>query len=361
MPEINVDFFQPGQGATPAVLAGASGKRLLANGMDPKVLKPYFGQDGQVYVTMMQGGKAVAVPAPHLNATLRKDEWKEMDDALIQIAQERLVGVQDLYSRNLVYRVGNGLGKTLLEYEDISGLTGAEITMDAVTPTQKDRPTYDLKSLPLPIVHKDFSYNIRALAASRTTGDPLDTTTVQLATREVIEKVESILFIGASSYAYGGGTIYGYMDQPQRNTVTLSTNWDASAKTGAQILDDCKSMKQASIDAKHYGPWILYVPTAYETVLADDFKAESDKTIRQRILEIQGINEVKVVDKLTANNVLLVQMTSDVVRMVEGMGITTVEWEEGGGFTTNFKVMTIMVPQIRADQDGNSGVTHLSA
>lgn len=349
------------RGHQPHMLAGSIGKRLMNNGMDHSVLKPWLNDRGEAYVTLMINGKPQAVPAPHLNATLRKDEWKDMDDAIIMAAQERLIGVGDLYARNLVYRIGNGLGKTVLEYEDLDELSDAELTMDAINRSQKDRPNYELKYLPLPIVHKDFSFNIRALTASRNSGQPLDVTTGMLAARQVSEKVEEMLFTGASTYTYGGGTLYGYTDHPSRNTVTLAQNWDASGKTGAEILDDVKSMKQGSIDAKHYGPWILYVPTAYETVLDDDFKAESDKTIRQRILEIAGITDVKISDKLTANNVLLVQMTSDVVRIVEGLAMTTVEWEEGGGFTTNFKVLTIMVPQIRADQNGNCGVTHLSA
>ena len=53
-------------------------------------------------------------------------------------------------------------------------------------------------------------------------------------------------------------------------------------------------------------------------------------------------------------------MTSDVVRLVEGLPITPVEWTVEGGTIFNFKVMTIRVPQIRADQDGNSGVVHYS-
>jgi len=189
-----------------------------------------------------------------------------------------------------------------------------------------------------------------------------------MAARVVAEKIEEMLFAGVSSYAYGGGTIYGYLDHPQANDVTLTANWDASGKTGEQILDDVREMKQASIDSHFYGPWVLYVPTSYETVLDDDYKAESDKTIRARITYnpatgegIAGITEVKVVDKLPADNVVLVQMTSDVVRMVEGLPLTTVEWTEGGGMTTNYKVMTIMVPQIRADQNGNCGVTILKA
>lgn len=343
--------------------AGASGpvgKKLMANGMDHSILRPYIGNDGRTYITKMINGQPKAVPIM-ANATLRKDEWKEMDNQLLDAAKTRLVGVADLYAAGLVLRLSNGMGKTVLEYEDLSEFTAAEMNMDAVVDGQKDRPKYDLKYLPLPITHKEFSFNARVLAASRTSGDSIDTTSGMLAARVVAEKVEETLFTGASTFTYGGGTLYGYTDHPNRNTVTLSTNWDASAKTGALILDDVRGMKQASIDARHYGPYALYVPTAYETVLDDDFKSESDKTIRQRILEIGGINSVKVVDSLTANKVVLVQMTADVVRMVEGLPLTTVEWDTHGGLSTEYKVMTIMVPQIRADQNGNSGVTVLSA
>lgn len=340
---------------------GSIAQKLMANNMSPYALKPWIGEDGRHYQTVMMGGQPRAIPLVNATATLRKDEWKQLDTAVLFAAQERLIGVQDLVSRGLTYTIGNGLGTTVLEYQDASELTDAELTMDAVTPSQRDRLEFDLKYLPLPIIHKDFSYNIRALSASRAGGTPLDTTTAMQAARKVSEKVETILFTGSSTYSFGGGVIYGYLDYPYRNEVTLSANWDDSGSTGETILDDVRAMKQASIDAKHYGPWILYVPTNYETTLDDDFKSASDKTIRQRILEIDGIQEVKVADKLTDDNVLLVQMTSDVVRMVEGLALQTVEWQEGGGMTTNYKVMTIMVPQIRSDQSGNCGITHLSA
>ena len=357
----NVQLITPGQGM-PQILGGSIGKRLMANNMDPLCLKPWLGKDGKAYITKMINGKAHAIPAPYLNATLRTKEWIEMDTALVNAAEDRLVGVASLYSRNLVYQIGNGLGKTVLEYEDIDTLSAAEMNMDAVTPGTKDRPNYELKYLPLPIIFKDFSFNIRVLNASRTNGQPIDVTTGILAARQVAEKVETILFQGASSYAYGGGTLYGYLDHPNKNSVTLSQNWDASGKTGAEILDDVLSMKQASIDALHYGPWELYIPTAYETVLDNDYDTSTPgTTIRERILKIAGILDVKVADKCTANKVVLAEMRPETVRIVEGMAITTVEWDEGGGFATNYKVMAIMVPQIRADQNGNCGITVLSA
>jgi len=266
---------------------------------------------GQATGTVAQRllNNAMNVNALRTNATLRKDEWKHYDLAVVQAAQERLVGVADLMGRGLVLRIANGLGKTVLEYEDASDIEGAQLSMDGVTRGLNDRIEYDLKFMPLPIIHKDFQINVRVLNASRTTGASLDTAMAELSARKVAEKEEELLFQGSSSYTFGGGTLYGYVDAPNRNTVTLALAWDNVAKTGEQILTDVKNMKQASIDALHYGPWVLYIPTAYETVLDGDFKANSDKSIRTRLLEIAGIEDIKVVDKLAANNVVLVQMT----------------------------------------------------
>jgi len=318
--------------------------------------------NGKVYASVAQALSANGMNPNSLrtNATLRKDEWKQFDEAIITVAQNRLVGVADLMSRGLVFNIANGLGTTVLEYEDVSDIEAAQVSMDAVTRGDGDRVEFDINYLPLPITHKDFQINIRVLEASRKLGNPLDTTMAELAARKVAEKNEEYLFQGASSYAFGGGTIYGYVDAPNLNPVTLSEDWDASSCTGEDILDDVRAMKQASIDAMHYGPWVLYIPTAYETVLDDDFKAASDKTVRQRILEIAGVDSVTVADKLAANKVLLVQMTSDVVRMVQGLPLTTVEWQTQGNMVFHFKVMNILVPQVRFDQEGNSGITHLS-
>lgn len=294
------------------------------------------------------------------NNVLRKEEWVQYDQAVVMAAQQRLVGVADLMSRGLVYRIGNGMGKTVLEYEDSSDFSDAEMSMDGMTRGKNDRLEYDLKYLPLPLVHKDWNLNIRALNASRNGGSPMDTSTAAMASRKVAEKLEKLLFNGSSSFTYGGGTIYGYLDATNRNTGTLTAAW--SSATGDQILADVKAMKAASIAAKHYGPWMLYIPTAYETALDGDFKAASDKTIRQRLKEIAGIIDIKTADVMTAGNVVLVQMTDDVVRMVEALPLTNVEWETNGGMMTNYKVMTINVPQVRTgDQDGNSGVTHYAA
>ncbi len=63
-----------------------------------------------------------------------------------------------------------------------------------------------------------------------------------------------------------------------------------------------------------------------------------------------------MVDKLAANTVVLVQLTSDVVRVINGLAPTTIQWDSVGGMLLNFKAMAIQVPQVRATQSGRSGI-----
>jgi uncharacterized linocin/CFP29 family protein len=356
---MNVDFFANGAAHGPVA------QRLVNSGMSTNALRPYIAEDGRAYITVNDGDKLKAIPT--INATLRKDEWKQYDTALLRVTEERLIGIADLMSRGLTHNINNGLGKTVLEYEDLGDVNDADLSMDGLNRGQNDRPNYELKFLPLPIVHADFQVNARALATSRQTGDALDTTMAQLKGRKVAEKLEDILFNGSGSYSFGGGTLYGYTDFPNRNTGSLDAAWDGAPPTstetiGQSILADVTAMKQALIDDGFYGPYVLYIPTHYETALDGDFKADSDVTIRERILKIDQIQDIRVADMLTAgtDQVLLVQMTSDVIRLVNGMAPTTVQWDVEGGMAVNFKIMAIQVPQPRADQNGNCGIAHFS-
>ena len=357
-----MDFM--GRGGTNAgevaAFIAASGK------LDPNTLRPFIDlKTGRSYITAYTGGdpknpKSYQAVPIQTNATLRRDEWKRLDESLLKISESRLGGIQDLVSSNLTYDIGSGLGSTVLEWHDVSDAMEADLTMDGVTRSAGDRPSFGTNYLPLPIIHSDYEINARVLAASRNKGEPLDTTSAERAARKVWEKLEGMLFTD-TTYTFGGGVIYSYLNEPNINLVTLSEDWDASGKTGAEIVADVLAMKQASIDAYHYGPWKLYIPTGYETKLDADYDATTPgTTIRERILKISGITGIQVVDTLTADTVLLVQMTSDVVRLVRGMGIQNVEWQTEGKMVTKYKVMTIQVPQVRADQAGHSGIVKLS-
>lgn len=352
---------------------GDVANQMISNGkLNLGALRPFVGKDNRTYITVYKGGNPTDptsyVTKPiNTNGTLRRDEWKQLDEALMMVSMQRLGGIDDLITKGLTFNLGNAMGTTVLEWHDVSDALEASLTMDGVTRAVGDRVKFQTNYLPIPIIHVDYEINARVLAASRSLGNPLDTTMAERAARKVNEKLEAMLFTDVT-YSFGEkddrntNTIYSYVNHPDRNQVTLAVNWDAAA-TAAIILADVLAMKQDSITALHYGPWQLYIPTNYDVVLDNDYDTTTSgtsDTIRGRILKIAGITGIKVVDTLPANNVLLVQMTSDVVRLVRGMGLQNVEWDTEGKFITKYKVLTIQVPQIRSDQNGKSGVVHLA-
>jgi len=305
-------------------------------------------------------GRPLNASVLRTNDTLLADEWRIFDQSIVQAATIQLRGVADLISAGLVRPVANSLGKTLLSYEKMGFMDPATVSMDGVTRTEMDRLEFELASLPLPITHKDWYLNLRTLTASRTRGEPLDTAGSRIAGTVVGQMAEQMLFQGGKVFV--GVPIYGYTTHPNRNTMTFGTNgnWVQAAKTGTDILNDVLAMISASVTARQYGPWVLYVPRNSNVGLDADFKANSTLTIRQRLLQIDGLQKIQVVDQLPANNVVLVQMSEDTVVWVQGEPLQTVQWDIQGGFHINFKAFQIGVPLVRADINARSGIVHMS-
>lgn len=316
---------------------------------------------GEQLLKVLEAGGEISPAALRTLTTLRRDEWIAFDEALVEEGVIRLKGVADLLAAGLTIPVANAMGKTVFQYEQVTDMNPAQVSLDGASRTENDRQEFDIENLPLPITHKDFFINLRTLTASRNRGESLDTTQVRTAGRLVSEELERMLFQGGKTF--GGNTIYGYMNHPNRNPVNFEAvggAWANAAKTGAQIIADVLTMIAAAETDRYYGPYWLYVPRNSSVKLEEDFKANSDKTIRQRIMEIDGIRAVQTVDQLTASNIILVQATVDVTAMVEGIPLQTVQWDVQGGFVINFKAFQISVPLIRADAQGRSGVVHMT-
>ncbi len=205
---------------------------------------------------------------------------------------------------------------------------------------------------------KDFSFSRREIDASaNNNAETIDTGAAREAGRLVAELAEEILIQGASAYTAGGGTIRGYQDFPSRNTGSLTANWDAGGSSGITIRNDVANMLQEQTDVRKHGDSILYIPTAYQKVLDDDYSVEYPKSIRERLLQLDRLVDIKVADKVTANNVLLSEMDQSSIRLALGMDIQTLHWTTDG-LTENFKVMMILIPNPRATQGGRSGIVH---
>lgn len=330
---------------------------LLNNNFDVSALRPWVGKDGRHYIARREAGKLIPSLSPTANATLRHEEWKLLDEAIIKAARQRMRILADLRGSGLVFNIPNGMGKTVLETESISDITAATVSMDPSRQGEGDRPDVDLVNLPLPVIHKDFHFNARQIATSRNSGSPLDTTMAELASRKVIEEAEKITIGTNTGITYGGGTVYGLTNFPKAITSVSLTAPTVSNWTPKQTVTEVLAMRQASEDARHYGPWVLYNSPAWDQYLDEDYSdTKGDNTLRDRLKKIQGIQDVRTLDFLSNFRFVLVQQTSDVIRLVIGMDVTTVQWESLGGMRLNYKVMAILVPQLRADYNDNTGI-----
>lgn len=349
----------------------ASGHGLLAGGENAYLAKrPYVANEGpnrgRPVIAFNTGrrdkdGKPIyAEKAIQGNATtLRKDEWINLEDAILTAAEERLVIVDDLRSAGMTYNVG-GLGVQIAEWETVDQMTEASATMDGDTVGEKDRVGYGLDGVPIPIIHKDFQISERALLASRTRGSDLSVDNAYAAGRVVAEKSEDMIFNGLNIGGVPGSSyrVYGLLNKPNR-PVQLISDWSAGGTSAETVLSEINSMiSELETEQRVFGGLTLYIPTAYAAKFRADFKANSDKTLRQRVLEIPEIVDVKVADRLTAGNVVLIQMNRRTMDLAIAADLTTVNWQSGSGFTNFFKTYAAWAPRIKVDANGRFGYIH---
>lgn len=320
--------------------------------------RPFIDDDGDSKIIVNQGGGNYGTMVVNAPASLQYQEWLEIDRTVIEVATRRLVGIADLQSRGLTHPLGS-IGVTVSLWDRSSDMTPANADMAGITQGEEDTPAFLTSQVPVPVIHKDFRVNLRRLEASRRMGESIDVTSSNIAARLVAEKSELMLFSGVP-IVVEGGTIYGYTNHPDRNQVSLTTPWTSITQANNNlIVADVMAMQQASRNARHFGPWMLYVPAAYEAKLDEDYRSLDTRTLRARLLALSGLQDIKVADFLTGNNVVLVELDRQTVDLATAQDISTVQWTTDGGMQQRFKVMAVWVPRLKSDFDGRSGIVHL--
>jgi len=291
----------------------------------------------------------------HGHTQLRDDEYKEIDDAVIRKHRNKVTMLDDARAAGLVNQLG-GLGSMFTEYENITGMTDAEMTMDGETTTEEDEVDKGWVPTPVPLVSKRFRLNMRKLQASRNRGDSLDTTNAEEATEKVTRKVDSSFF--TSSFQYGGASTDGLIDVVSENG-THSGDWD---DTPGNIYDDINKLIGDLFSNGFEGPYNLYLnPTQYDVFWGADAEGTGDLgNVQERVEDHPLLNKVDWSAGVPAKHAVLVQMTSDVMEFKEAEGITTLDWESGSGMTRYWMVFIAGVPVIKKDSDGNYGTTYIA-
>jgi uncharacterized linocin/CFP29 family protein len=336
--------------------SGSVAARLIECNCDVNALRPWRGGDGKTYITINEKGKNYAVPVNNADSVLTKQEWVDLDNVIMRVARAPLRIVRDVRAEGLTYSVPNGMGAMVLQTQRMTDAGDAVVSMDALKEGQNDRPVFDLINLPLPIIHADFSFSAREIAVSRNGGAPLDTTMAEQATHKVMVEAEKFMCGTRDTYTYGGGTVYGLRNYPNGIGMTLTAP-DSSDWTPKITVDEVLEMRQRSQDAHYFGPFMLYFDHAWDKYLDMDYdKHYPNVTLRSRLKQLDSITNVVTLQYMNKFDCILVQMTSNVIRLVVGMELVVVQWQEKGGMLVNFKVMCIYVPQIRCDKNNNTGL-----
>lgn len=288
------------------------------------------------------------------NDLLRKEEWIQLDTAVLQIATARLTLLDTLRAQGMTKTLPGGLGVLISQWERSDDMSEAQVSMSGIERTQEDSLNFDLVSVPVPVISKDFRINIRRLLASRRMGEGIDVTQVQVATRKVTEMIIKLLISGYLG-KLDGNQLYGMLSHPDRNLATASGLWSAQDKAYADVVTGITTLQ-----ADHYyGPYGVFVNnTAYLQLL--NYVTARDTTFLQRIQAIPGVKFVMPVDQLPSGRAVIMQLTPDVMDVAIAEDITTVEWDEHGGLTAQYKVMAALAPRPKSDQTTQSGILDIS-
>jgi uncharacterized linocin/CFP29 family protein len=276
------------------------------------------------------------------NRTLRPDETRQIEEALTRVARRDLVAVARLRALGLVVPLRH-IGVTSYEFDRVAPVDDATQGMSILNLGDRDLVTFTRTSVPVPVTASQFEMDARHQAAGTTTGEPVSLTNVEEHTRAVAEKLEDTL-VNGSDVVVGANGLPGYTNFACREQLSYSEDvWTGSLDTGLEAcVTDVLAMRTALRDNGFTGPYDLYIPANYDGIIDEDYKPASDRTLRERLLAINGIGAISVLPSLADSNVLLVQMTRSVVQAPVGQDITTVTWDTYGGLATRWAILSVM-------------------
>jgi hypothetical protein len=296
---------------------------------------------------------------------LPENAQKLIDDTVNRVGLDRLSVVADLMSDGLTYDIGQSFwGTTQVQWDEQSEAGGARRTMEPRARGENFIIDRRAKILPVYLTWDTFELGIRTLSASqRGGGVPLDTSLIEQATRRVNEAIEDAAINGIPTPVFGS-SVPGLLNAPNVNTYAYAGGeaWTAAGKTGQEIIDDVLAMVTLAVGDRKFGPYTLYVNTAYDLILNrnwSDGVTTFPTTVRQRLEQMSFGGQplrVRSADMLPANRTVLVQRTSDVIDLVVGQEPTVISWDQDGGLGMNWIVLACIIPRVKTTYTDQSGI-----
>jgi len=292
------------------------------------------------------------------SGTVRHEDFLIIRDRIVEIRRRKLNGVSDLMDSGLSFSVA--ISDQLVGFENVNEFEDAEQDMNPNTSKGNDTK-FTEEFVPNPITHMGFDVPMRQMNFDykRSLG-------LSESVRKVSERVEKTLFNGnaAITVTYAGQAfpIYGYTTHPDRGTGTIS-DWAAIASIGLIVPELTYQLglmwsTQGGVDNDSV---MVYVSNAIWTMLQNDNKANSDKTVLQRIREIAYVKDVKPAEFLAGTSAVLVEMAPRTVELAVASDIIAVPHIKTNPLAPQtVTTYAAMVHQIKSTQTNQTGIRHLT-
>jgi hypothetical protein len=294
--------------------------------------------------------------------SLPREAVEIIDRTIVETAPLTMVGIPDLQTgidQNLVMRID---GLAAVHYTMQGAVTTGEAKLAMSPAVRKDHAglRFYERTYPLPVIFENYQVNKRELASTTRVTEGFNRLAVlaQAATRAVTQKAEDLLFNG--NVMIEGKYIYGYTEFPDRQLYTI-TDWTTA--TGQEIVEDCNKMLQQVIDARHYGPCILYIPPEYSEPLRRDYiDTVVSETILARIYALNTVPSSGIANRLAAQQmttiaavrvapyldpgeVVLVEMRDTTINLIEGLALQNIELRQSPDpWEQRYAVVAMWVP-----------------
>jgi hypothetical protein len=287
-------------------------------------------------------------------------ELNYIDDVIYETGPDQLNFMAALLSTpELVIDLPNWWGIPGYEYSAVSDHGEAKVSEEPDVRGERHAPDYTPHVVPIPIVWDDMSFGIRRMEASRRAGAPLDDNFARQAVRNINRKHEKIGVRGLG-FNIRGNTIPGAATNAI-NTFDLAGGkpWTDPTKTGDEMLTDVRTAAGMLIDDGKYGPIRVWVSPQSYNATNRDYKTLGSDTILQRINQLQYGNRpitLSQTQELTDEEVMAIEWDRQTIGVLDGTGPKLITWTDGPGFVVYGVMISCIVPLIRFDHNGKTGV-----
>lgn len=286
--------------------------------------------------------------------TLPKDVWGMWDADGIAI-QRKVLSVFNTLAASVAFPLP--IGKILHYFQQISDSGTVNISVDGRSKAKTDQQTYNYVGTPVPVVDSTFSYGWRQVAAAQSEGVQLDSAGRDNAMYQVANKLESLALDGDSTVVVGGSTLYGLRTHPKRET--RNTSQALNGATGIQWMADINATLKLLHNNNYRVPATIFVnwDDWFYAGNTDFSSSYPNKTIAQRIREMDGVAEVVPASSVAASQIIAVVKDRRVVQVLNGMPMTTrAQFRANPEDDYNFVTLAVAALELKYDATDQIGL-----